>query len=288
MPVTRTIYTQGSVRLQATSGATQFGSNLTAVGGVVLSGVQSANFTVNSPKQDVNSFGVLGAINKVQVEPQSATMEVTVVVNSGNATTNWLSGLAADSQLPTPSGIVVTASGIGQLTGAILTAFRFEAAVGAIPTLALTFEGISGTNVLTAPAAPSTLSLVTVDVATPANFGTIYWSAAPGGGWTGCPQSIRTSWEMPVERINCLGNDINAPSVFSRPPGTLSFTVEGIDYNLVGCYATGLQIGPFKLAYAGAGVRETSRTVNMAVGEAAATYNVTSESVAMGAIISGA
>jgi len=287
MAVTRTIYTQGSVTLEAAE-AVWFGSALTGAGGVILSGVQSANFTVNSPKQDVNSFGVLGTINKVQVEPQTATMEVSMVVNSGNSGTSWLSGLAADTQQPTPSGITITASGVGQLTSAILTSFRLEAAVGAIPTLALTFEGISGADVLAAPSAPTTLNTTTVAVSTPDSFGTIYWNSDPAGGWTGCPQSIRAAWEMPVERVNCLGNDINSPSVFSRPPGTLTFTAEGIDYNLIGSYVTGVQVGPYKLCYAGASTRETSRTANLAVGEAAATYNVTSEAVAMGAIIEGA
>lgn len=285
MPVTRTIYTQGSVTLSGAGGA--FPASMTGAAGLVLSGVQSANFTVNSPKQDVNAFGVLGAIDKVQVEPQAATMEVSMVVSSGNAGTDWLSGLVVDSQRPTPTGIIVTASGIGQLTSAIMTSFRLEASVGAIPTLSLTFEGNSGANVLGVATAPSTLVDVTCPVATPDNFGTIYWSSAPGGDWTGCPQTVRVAWEMPVERVNCLGNPVNAASVFTRPPGTLTFTAEGIDYNIIDSYVTGVQIGTVKVAYAGASTRETSRSVNLAVGEAAATFNVTSEAVAMGVTCDG-
>lgn len=282
MAVTRTIYTQGSVNLSA-SATNIFAGTITGAGGLFLSGVQSANFTANSPSQDVNAFGVLGSINKVQVEPSTATLEVTLVVSSGNvADGSWLSGLTRNSQLPSPSGLVITASGIGQVSGAVLTSFRMEASVGNLPQLTLTFDGISGAPQVagTAPTVPNTN---TVPVFTPDNFGSVFWN----GSSSGCPQTIRASWEMPVERLNCLGSPINQPTIFSRPPGTLQFVAEGVDASILTSttFLTGVQIGPYKLTQAN--VREVSRTANMSVGDAAATFNITSEQVALGSQISG-
>jgi len=285
MPVSRTIYTQGAVNLKV-SAINIFSGTITGTNGLFLSGVQSANFTANSPSQDVNSFGVLGSINKVQVEPSTATLEVTLVVNSGNggADVGWLSGLVSNSQFPNPSGVVVTASGIGQVSGAVLTSFRLEASVGNLAQLSLTFDGISGLA-QTAGAAPTTPNAQTVPVVTPDAFGTLYWN----GTSSGCPQTVRASWEMPVERINCLGNPINSPTIFSRPPVTVSFVAEGVDAQMLTSttFLTGVTIGPYKIAQNSGSVRETSRTANMAVGDAAATFNITSEAVALGATVSG-
>jgi hypothetical protein len=283
MPITRTIYTQGSVYITGAGGAFA-GSQVS--GGLLLSGVQSANFSAQTPRQDVNAFGVLGAINKVQVEPSTATLEVTLIANSGNgATTTWLSGLVADALRSNPSGVTVTSSGIGQLTNAVLTSFNLEASVGSIPQLSLTFEGNSGANVLAAPAAPSTPTSQTVLVSTPDNFGTIYWANTSASG---CPQSVRASWEMPIERLNCLGNPINSPSIFSRPPGSVSFSAEGIDYAMLSSasgWITGVKIGPWKIT--ASNVFEDSRSANMAVGDAAATFNVESSSTALNSFVEG-
>jgi hypothetical protein len=295
MPVTRTIYTQGAINIYSAANNI-FGGNSIASGssgtsgtpvGLYLSGVQSVNFSANSPQQDVNSFGVLGSINKVQVEPATATLEVNLVINSGNSAgtdPGWLSGLVRNSQLANPSGVVITASGIGQVSGAVLSSFRIEASVGNLPTLALTFEGVSGAP-QTAGGAPNTPNAQTVVVVTPDVFGTLYWN----GVTSGCPQTVRASWEMPVERLNCLGSPINTPTIFSRPPGSMSFVAEGIDAGMLTSttFLTGVQIGPFKLAQNSGSIKETSRTANMAVGDAAATFNITSEGVALGATVTG-
>lgn len=283
MPVSRTIYTQGAVSILAT--ATNIFAGTITGAGVFLSGVQSANFSANTPQQDVNSFGVLGSINKVQVEAPTATLEVSLIINSGNsADAGWLSGLVKNSQLANPSGVLVTASGIGQVSGAVLTSARLEASVGNLPQLSLTFDGVSGA-MQTAGAAPSTPNAQTVTVVTPDVFGSLFWQ----GSSSGCPQTVRVAWEMPVERINCLGSPINAPTIFSRPPGTVQFVAEGVDAQMLTSttYLTGVQIGPYKIAQLGSSVKEVSRTANMAVGDAAATFNITSEAVGLGVVCSG-
>ena len=294
--VNRTIYTQGSVKITCGTPAGYLApiinapSNFTGVG-MVLSGVQSANYTKNSPKLDVGSFGVLGNINKVQVAPTTATMEVNLVVNSGNTSSGdhgWLDALAYDAVQPKPSGVTVYAAGVGEISGAILSSLRMEASIGALPTMTLSFEGSPGRDAVSGNALPTTNNLITVPVVTPFTFGAIYWLDNLSA--SGCPQTVRVSWEMPVERINCLMGDVNKPTLFTRPPGTMSIVAEGVDRIMIdsGNYVTGIVIGPFGVFQSAAALKEVSRTANMAIGEAAATFNITAEGVALGATIIGA
>jgi len=286
--VTRTIYTQGEVVLSGQSmtlGSGITGASTGTLPGLTLSGIQSVNFTVNTPQTDVNAFGVLGTIDKVQLEPTASTLEVSMIIaNAGGAmNTNWLSGLANDANQPNPSGLSVTAKGVGMLTKAIMSSFRMEAAVGALPTLSFTMEGNSGAFPAAA-AAPTQLNTLDFQVAIPSEIDGILWADAAN---TGCPQSIRASWEMPVERVNCLGNDINDPTIFSRPPGTVTYVAEGVDSAMKNNYVTGVTIGPYSLISSAIGTRVSSRTNNMAVGEVGATLNVTSENIAWGAVVLG-
>ena len=287
MAVNRTIYTQGWVNLKISDAASSgvWPTSMTGAAGMTLTGVQSANFTVNSPKLDVNAFGVLGPINKVSVEPQAATLEVSMILNSGNSLqTGWISGLFKDACRPTPSGLTVTASGVGQIISGVCTSIRAELAVGALPTLSMTFEGLSGANVMSGAIAVTALNATTILVPTPADFGALYWS----GTASGCPQSARFSWEMPVERLNCLGVSVDSPTVFTRPPGTVQVVTEGIDFTMLsptGCFITGMKIAGY--TFSAANMREVARSVNMAVGEASSTFNITAEGVGLAADISG-
>lgn len=286
--VTRTLYTQGEIilsGLSATLGSGITGASAPGSAGLTLSGIQSVNFSVNTPQTDVNAFGVLGTIDKVQLEPTASTIEVSMIMaNAGGAlNTNWLSGLANDATQPNPSGLTVIAKGVGRLDKAIMSTFTMEAAVGALPTLSFTLEGNSGAFP-TAAAAPTQLNTLDFQVVIPSEVQGVLWADAANSG---CPQSVRASWEMPVERINCLGNDINDPTIFSRPPGSVSYVAEGVDSAMKNNYVTGITIGPYSLISSAIGTRVSSRTNNMAVGEVGATLNVTSENIAWGAVVLG-
>jgi hypothetical protein len=282
--INRTIYTQGSVKILCESNPIANATVSMMTGGLVLSGVQSATYTRNAPKLDVGSFGVLGNINKVQVAPTTATMEVNLIVNSGNYTTDngWLAALTNDAVQPKPTGITVYAPGVGELSGAILTAVRLEATIGALPTLAMTFDGRPGRAAAAGGVLPTTNNVTVIPVVTPFTFGSIYWLNNLSA--VGCPQTVRFAWEMPVERLNCLMGDVDLPTIFTRPPGTMSIVAEGVDRSMIdsGLYITGLTIGPYSVFQGSGALRDVTRTANLAVGEAAGTYNITAEGVALG------
>jgi len=62
--INRTIYTQSEVRILSGSDAGPW---------AVVSGVQNASVSYNSPNQTVNAFGTKGIIDNVQLEPETAT-----------------------------------------------------------------------------------------------------------------------------------------------------------------------------------------------------------------------
>jgi hypothetical protein len=264
MPVTRTIYTQGAVSAFGDlGGANTFGHNPKTD---FFSGVQSVSFSVTSPKQDVNQQGVLGSINKVQLEPVAATAEITCVVTDQNI--GFLPYLISGSKRPNPIYYDVILSGIGEVSNAVLASFSIEAGLGQLAQLTLRFEGQSGAPQTAGPVPNNPYTGTPINVVIPSDVTGILYS---GGGST-CAQNIRLNWEMPVERLNCLGSAINNATIFTRPPGNTTLVINGLSAPTV---VTGLTIGPhiFQLAQ----VKEISRTHNMAVGDAAASFNLTEE-----------
>jgi hypothetical protein len=257
MPITRTIYTQGAASVSGWP-----------FNRVFLSGIQSANVSISTPRQDVNAFGVLGSINKVQLEPVEASADISLYITDANS--GVIPFLISNSQNQTPNYIDVSISGLGIIKNAILSSFSFNAAVGDIPTISMTFNGQSGQN-LSAGVAPTTPNTQTLTIQVPQTISGIMFS----GGST-CAQSIELSYEMPTEKINCLGNPINDSTLFPVFPGTLSVEVNGTEAPYL---VTGVQIGNLLLNFPKA--LEVSRSHNMAIGDTNASYNLTQETTAL-------
>ena len=96
------------------------------------------------------------------------------------------------------------------------------------------------------------------------------------GNFAGCVQSATFSWEVPIERIQCLGETVSNSTNFSNPPGTATLTLEGID---VPYPVSGLTLGDMRIMLRNAKV--VSREHNLAVGDVAATFNLSLEATAM-------
>jgi hypothetical protein len=257
MPITRTIYTEGAVAISGFPFGQRF-----------LSGVSSSSVDIQTPRQDVNSFGVLGSINKVQLEPINASAEVTMYICNHNS--GIIPFLIGESTSQSPNYFDISISGLGVVKNALLSSFSIEAAVGSIPTISMVFDGQSGQN-LSAGVAPTTPNTGTISLEVPNTITGIMFS----GGST-CAQNMNFSWEMPVERVNCLGNPINNSTIFPRFPGTFSLSIDGTQSPFL---VTGLNINIYSAAFPKA--LEVSRSHNMAIGDAAASYNLTQEATAL-------
>jgi hypothetical protein len=185
MPITRTIYTQGKVTLK--TGA--IGGTLSNF--AVVSGVQNATFSLDTPRENVSSFGYKGLVDKVQVAPETATVSFSYIlpkndivdgggvpVDGYGATVNHLSpskisGLMGDALSDTHSGVHVELAGLGCLISGIMSSFSINASAGDLATVDMTFEGVpSGGSIgqdtdAELPAKNSSISTATYEVLTP-------------------------------------------------------------------------------------------------------------------------
>lgn len=179
MAITRTIYTQGKVTLKTGL----IGGTLSNF--AVVSGVQNASFSMDTPRENVSSFGFKGLIDKVQVAPETATVNFSYILPKENievdvygASANHLSpskisGLMADALSDTHSGIHVELAGLGCLISGIMSSFSINASAGDLATIDMTFEGVPSGGSLgqdtdsELPAKNSSISTATYDVLTP-------------------------------------------------------------------------------------------------------------------------
>ena len=69
------------------------GGNI-AAGGKPIALIQSANFSLNIPRADVNAFGFDGVLDRPQLEAETATIEISWVAETAASLT------LADSLLP--------------------------------------------------------------------------------------------------------------------------------------------------------------------------------------------
>ena len=152
MAITRTIYTQGKVTLKTGL----IGGTLSNF--AVVSGVQNASFSMETPRENVNSFGFKGLIDKVQIAPETATVNFSYILpkndiqadvygaSANHLSPSKISGLMGDALSDTHSGIHVVIDGVGCIVSGIMSSFSVNASAGDLATVDMTFEGIpSGT-----------------------------------------------------------------------------------------------------------------------------------------------
>lgn len=179
MAITRTIYTQGKVTLK--TGA--IGGTLSNF--AVVSGVQNATFSLDTPRENVSSFGYKGLVDKVQVAPETATVSFSYILpkndietdvygaNANHLSPSKISGLMGDALSDTHSGVHVELAGLGCLISGVMSSFNINASAGSLATVDMTFEGIpSGGSIGQdtdgeLPAKNSNISTATYEVLTP-------------------------------------------------------------------------------------------------------------------------
>lgn len=249
MPITRTIYTQGVV----------------TVSGVDLF-AQSVSFSHNLPKESVTALGRT-SFQRVESGPETATVEVTFYPTGGEG--GVLGRLIAGSIAAVPSYVDVSTN-MGSLSNALLSSIRGDAAIGSIPSVTATFIGTAATAA--ANATPSSAAITTIRTTE---------NVSVNG--SGCAQRASFSWDIPIEPIQCLGNDIATGSeFFGNPPGSASINVEG---TTVPETVTQVDIGNFTFNL-GTGAALSSRSNNLAVGQLHGTFSSVTDGLGVNCTIS--
>ena len=271
MAIDRVVYTNSAVDIK---------SAVTASAGIRLDTVQNATFTVNVPRENVNTLGAKGTVFRPQLDAADASIEFSLIP-AVSGTPDWSPSRANDyitnclAQDLTNDDAEVKALGLGQVDDALMNSLTAEATVGAMANMTVSFTGAPATGAppvaLTTPGAITSLTLVqSKDV-----------TVADGEFKSACVQSASTAWDVPVVNVLCLGGDPTDPTdihPFGNPPGTASHTIEGLDTALRHNASTGntatdytLTIGAFNFKLAGGFV--DSETNSVAVGDVFATFN---------------
>jgi hypothetical protein len=257
---TRVIYTEGLV-------------SITGVGAATIQTAQNATFTLTVPRENVNSMGYEGVVDRPQLDATDATLEFAFIpqtANSGGKASDMnaiaMDALIDDAILGTPQRSALSALGVGALTGALMNSIAVDGAVGAMPTTTLGFTGVDGG--IPAKGTPTSANSLTVELVEPKNI-------ALTGLATSCAQSAAVAWDLPVEVVICLSDDPNTDGeAFGNPPGTASITVETLEDELAANTQQAdytVVIGDFDYELQNA--RVDSKTNSMAVGDLFATFN---------------
>ena len=292
-------------------------TTFTAAGDMMLvPTVTSATFTIDTPRENVTVFGRSGQVDTVQNESTTATIEIVYhpwgtlsspsddipPETASHFHAEDLDALMLDAEQDSPQYAHIWVHGVGALDNALLSSITAEGSVGALPTITLSFDGKPGlyrhydaTNSLMEDEAggvgggnPSDgfdgdgatkyTGTSSMDIANMVNVGVRTASGTFASSSTKWVQSATFSWEMPVERINKLGQSPDDAESFGSPPGTSSIAVEGIERTDAIIQAS---FGSFTFRIP-ASSQISNVTNNLAVGEVGATYNTTTEGTAAG------
>ena len=181
-----------------------------------------------------------------------------------------LDGFIDDTLANAPTRITsVAAGGVGQIDNALMNSLSCEGAVGTMANMTLSF---TGTPVVAIPAVPGTGQATAMNLVTPKDI-----TVAEADYSIACAQSAAAAWDVPVETVLCLGGDPTDPAdvnTFGNPPGTASFTIEGLDVGLdyteaPATYDLGIGLYTWKLLNG----RVDSQTNSLAVGDVFGTFN---------------
>lgn len=275
---TRTIYTTSEVHI---------GGSGTVLGSAhIVSAVTSATFTQDTPREQVTVFGKKGQVATVQNESTTSTIEIVFhpytstsglegpdpsEANSLYFEPGDLNSLMTDSAKDVPTGETILVKGVGKLDNALLTSVTAEGSVGALPTITLAFDGRGTTDSTSVTADTASYSI--------ANMENVNLHAG-SGNTSAYAQSATFNWEMPIEKLNRLGDSVESAWTYGTPPGTASIAVEGTDN---AGKITSVNFGQWRLSL-DSDAQVSNTTNNMAVGELGATYNTTTEGVADGCV----
>ena len=285
MAISRVVYTNSGVEIDPNGySAVHSGNSMS------IKTAQNATYTVNVPRENVNSVGFRGPVDRPQLDAADASLEFTLIPHDSTGSGgiemhgDEVGELIVETRNQAPSGVTVTANGIGRVEKALLGSLTADASVGALATMTMSFTGApstsTGTANATALASGLEVNLVEPKDLTAAALTSTSTATGGAGFAQPCAQSVAIAWDLPIVNVLCLGNDpTNAASYnpFGNPPGTSSITVEGLsealDYtsNSVNNVNYVIEIGHF--AYTLVNGKVDSQTNSVAVGEVFSTFN---------------
>ena len=315
MAIARTIYTAGYANIVWTAdqeGITCHNGETPGTAALPSTSLvlQSVDWSKDTPKENITSFGT-SAFERISNEAESAEIELECYPSQGIGSAITKLANTALAEQPTYVNVV---SNAGSVNFALLSSFEFEASMGDVPTMSMTFMGNAGTpeggitpeTTLAALANVGTTAVISIGLK--GSGGTANAEAAMFNAVF--PQSASFSWDAGVESVGRLGNPISKATYFGNPPGEASIDCEGLASPgaVQWVYLFSTNLGTAAETYSGTvntggvitsasqpltiGARfignagdTSSESVSIAVGELFGTFSTTTEGTAQGVII---
>lgn len=183
--------------------------------------VQSADVDFSISRQDVFEFGNLYAVDNIQVEPPTVTLNFSYALASGTAINPVNAvrlGMENFDNFLNDQGRTYGISGAGQLiiTSGVISSYSVEGSVGNIPTVSVTVDATNATYTAGAPVFKGQAGFAGTEtyatVIQPKDINVTI------GGTTFEARSFSFTLDVPRNKINKLGSLTPVANILAGPP----------------------------------------------------------------------
>lgn len=183
------------------------------VTGAELNLVQSADVDFSISRQDIFEFGNLYAIDNIQVEPPTATLNFSYILSTGINNHILLGVNNLDTLLADVAGKQYVLSGAGALTipSGLISSYAVEGSVGNVPTVTVSVQALDAIYTAGNPTYPAG-SANDINVIRPDEI-----TVTLGGTAYEC-RSFTYTLDIPREYVNKLGSLTPIANIISGPP----------------------------------------------------------------------
>jgi len=206
---------------------TYYPAQVLTVQGVQLELIQSADVDFAVARQDVFEFGNLYAVDNIQVEPPTVSLNFSYALSSGSGVSPTNSSKLGMNNFDTflsEEGRNYGISGAGTLviTSGIVKSYSVEGSVGNIPTVSVSVDATNATYTAGDPIFKGTAGFSgTNTVATiiqPKDITVQIGTAAQGSNPAFEARSFTFALDIPRNKINKLGSLTPIANILSGPP----------------------------------------------------------------------
>jgi hypothetical protein len=183
------------------------------VTGAEINLVQSADVDFSISRQDIYEFGNLYAVDNIQVEPPTATLNFSYILATG-INNHILLGLNdLDTLLADVAGKQYTLTGAGLLTipSGVISSYAVEGSLGNVPTVTVSVQALDATYSAGNPTYPAG-SINELNVIRPDQI-----TITLGGTDYEC-RSFSFTLDIPREYVNKLGQLTPIANILTGPP----------------------------------------------------------------------
>ena len=194
---------------------TYYSAQKLLVGGTNIKAVQSADVDFALPRQDVYEFGTFWAVDNIQVEPATASLNFSYALASGvnNHTVLGLNDIGAFVGDITGRTYVLSGAGILTLPSGLVNSFKVDGSVGNVPTVSVGVQGLDLSYSAGSPVFPQNGGTASVgNVIRPDQI-----SISLGGNTYEC-RSFSFNLDIPREYIKVLGSLTPIANIMTNPP----------------------------------------------------------------------